>query len=205
MTGNGFVFKPKPFFTVKNQYTPNLKYLAMKNTILATTAFFLMIFGAQAQKFDDLDKSPMDVEFIRDQGNAPMIRIIYSRPQMKGREIFGGLVPYDKVWRTGANEATEITLYQDMIINGKPIDDGTYTLYTIPGEEKWTVIINEAVNVWGAYDYDKARDVLRVEVPVQQTAAPVEVFSMTFQPKENGANLLMGWDDVYVSVPFEKE
>jgi hypothetical protein len=176
----------------------------MKNTIFAIAAFLLLIPTAQAQKFDDLDKSPMDVEFIRNQNNAPMIRIIYSRPQKNGREIFGGLVPYDKVWRTGANEATEITLYQDMLINGKPIQTGTYTLYTIPGEEEWTVIINRAVNVWGAYEYDKEKDVLRVNVPVEETAAPVEVFSMTFQPIENGANLLMGWDDVYVTVPFEK-
>lgn len=176
----------------------------MKKTLLFATILLLSIPSAQAQKFDDLDVSPMDVEFIRSENNAPMIRIIYSRPQKKGREIFGSLVPYNEVWRTGANEATEITLYEDMLVDGKPIEAGTYTLYTIPTEDQWTVIINEAVNVWGAYEYDTAMDVLRIQVPTEQTAAPVEAFSMTFQPIENGANLLMGWDDTYVEVPFEK-
>lgn len=175
----------------------------MKALLIFASIFFLSIPTIRAQDFSKLDKSPMDVVFIRGENNAPMIRIIYSRPQKNGREIFGGLVPYEKVWRTGANEATEITLYQDMLIKGKPIEGGTYTLFTIPGKKKWTVILNEAINIWGL-SYDKTKDVLRVEVPTEKTAAPVEVFSMTFQPIENGANLLMGWDDTYVKVPFKK-
>lgn len=176
----------------------------MKNILFALVAFLLFIPPMYAQKFDDLDKSPMDVKFIRDHDNAPMIRVIYSRPQKNGRKIFGGLVPYGEVWRTGANEATEITLYQDMLVNGKPLSAGTYTLYSIPNKEEWTIIINRAVYAWGAYEYDSEKDVLRTTAQVETTAAPVEAFSMTFQPTENGANLLMGWDDVYVMVPFEK-
>lgn len=176
----------------------------MKNPLLFLSILFLSIPAMHAQDFSKLDKSPMDVVFIRGENNAPMIRIIYSRPQKEGREIFGELVPYEKVWRTGANEATEITLYEAMLVDGKPIKAGTYTLYTIPTKDAWTVIINGAVNVWGAFEYDKAKDVLRASVPTENTAAPVEVFSMAFQPIENGANLLMGWGNVYVEVPFVK-
>lgn len=176
----------------------------MKKLLIFTAVFFLSLPCLQAQDFSELDKSPMDVVFIRSENNAPMIRIIYSRPQKNGREIFGELVPYNKIWRTGANEATEITLYQDMLVKGEPIEAGTYTLYTIPHKKNWTIVINKAEHVWGAYSYDKALDVLRVKVPVQMTAAPVEVFSMAFQATENGANLLMGWDGVFINVPFEK-
>lgn len=176
----------------------------MKKVFLFAIVLLLSVPAVQAQDFSKLDKSPMDVVFIRGEDNAPMIRIIYSRPQKKEREIFGDLVPYGEVWRTGANEATEITLYTNMTVDGKQLSAGTYTLYTIPTKEEWTVIINKDVNVWGAYDYDEAKDVLRVNVPAEQTAAPVEAFSMTFQPIENGANLLMGWGNAYVEVPFLK-
>lgn len=176
----------------------------MKKAILLSSIFFLCFTGLQAQDFSKLDKSPMDVVFIRSANNAPMLRIIYSRPQKKGREVFGKLVPYNKVWRTGANEATEITLYQDMTVLGKPISAGIYTLYTIPQKDKWTVIINKDTHAWGAYEYDKEKDVLRVEVPTQMTAIPVEVFSMAFQSIEEGANLLIGWDNVFVTIPFKK-
>lgn len=176
----------------------------MKRLLLFTSILLLSIPSVHAQDFSELDKSPMDVVFIRSENNAPMIRVIYSRPQKNGREIFGSLVPYNKVWRTGANEATEITLYEDMLVDGKPIEAGTYTLYTIPKKDEWTIIINEAVNVWGAYEYDQTKDVLRTSVPVENTSAPVEVFSMAFQPMENGANLLMGWENTFVEVPFVK-
>ncbi len=176
----------------------------MKKLFLIAILFFMSAPALFAQDFSQLDKSPMDVAFIRGENNMPMIRIIYSRPQKNDREIFGSLVPYGKVWRTGANEATEITLYSDMTVNGKPISAGTYTLYTIPTKDEWTIIINKDVNVWGAFSYDETKDVLRVKVPAEQTSASVQAFSMTFQPTENGANLLMGWDDTYVKVPFLK-
>ncbi|HET8837427.1 MAG TPA: DUF2911 domain-containing protein [Flavobacteriaceae bacterium] len=177
----------------------------MKKLFLIFGVLLFSFPSIYAQDFSELDKSPMDVAFIRGENNMPMIRIIYSRPQKNGRKIFGGLVPYSEVWRTGANEATEITLYADMTINGERVPAGTYTLYTIPAKDEWTIIINNAVNVWGAFGYDEEKDVLRVKVPAEQTSAPVEAFSMTFQPVENGAKLLMGWDDTYVEVPFLKE
>ncbi|MFD0933406.1 DUF2911 domain-containing protein [Psychroflexus salinarum] len=165
---------------------------------------FLITFSASAQDFSDIDKSPMDAVITRNQDNSPLARIIYSRPKKKDRVIFGELVPYNKVWRTGANEATEITFYEDVLFNGTEIEAGTYSLYTIPEEKKWIIIINEKINVWGAYSYDDSLDILRTTVPAKQTAASVENFSITFKPSVDGSDLLMGWDDTFIEVPIQK-
>jgi hypothetical protein len=157
-----------------------------------------------AQDFEDLDKSPMDAVIARNDNNSPLARIIYSRPQKKGREIFGELVPYGDVWRTGANEATEITFYENVMLNGQKVEAGTYSLFTIPEKEQWTIIVNSAINLWGAYNYDKSKNVLTTKVKSNRTAATVESFSITFRPTSEGANLLMGWDDTYVEVPITK-
>ncbi|MEG9328590.1 Protein of unknown function [Salinimicrobium catena] len=154
--------------------------------------------------FSKLDVSPLDVILFRGENNEPFARVLYSRPQTRDREIFGKLVPYGEVWRTGANEATEITLYQDMMVSGKKIKKGTYTLFTIPKENEWTIILNNSTNIWGAYDYQVEKDVARITVPVKKAKAPIEALSMSFEPIDNGAKLYIGWDDRYVEVPFKK-
>jgi len=167
---------------------------------------FILLFlstGIEAQDFSDLDKSPMDAVITRNEDNSPLTRIIYSRPRKKNREIFGKLVPYEKVWRTGANEATEITFYEDVLFNGEKVICGTYTLFTIPYEDKWVIIINDRINTWGT-NYDQDLDVLRTEVKTRNTAATVESFSITFKPRTNGSDLLMGWDDVFIQIPITK-
>ena len=154
--------------------------------------------------FSKLDVSPLDVILFRGENNEPLARVLYSRPQTRDREIFGKLVPYGEVWRTGANEATEITLYQDMTVAGKRIGKGTYTIFTIPRENEWTIILNNSTNIWGAYDYQVEKDVARITVPVKKAKTPIEALSMSFEPIENGAKLYIGWDDRYVEVPFQK-
>lgn len=159
-----------------------------------------------APNFSKLDASPMDLAMYRDENNNPVARIIYSRPQKRDREVFGKLVPYGEVWRTGANESTELTLYEDMKVADEVIEEGTYTLYTIPEEKEWTVILSKETHTWGAYEYADRNDVVRINVPVRQTPNTIEAFSMAFERAENGdgANLLFGWDDSYVKVPFRK-
>ena len=121
---------------------------------------------------------------------------------MKDRVVFGNLVPYGKVWRTGANEATELTLYNDMKLGDKTVKAGTYTMFTIPNEKEWTIILNKASNVWGAYDYKEEMDIVRINVPARVSPKQVDSFSMAFRPVENGTHLMMGWDKTYVEVPF---
>jgi hypothetical protein len=160
-----------------------------------------------------LDKSPMDMAYfpvdypvLKTQNKAtqaPYMRVIYSRPQRDNRVIFGELIEYDKVWRLGANEATEIEFYKDVTIAGKKIAKGRYTLYAIPTPAKWTLIINKDTDTWGAFIYDEKKDILRTEVPVQTLTSPVEVFSMNFTKSDKGANLVIAWENVSVSLPIE--
>lgn len=175
----------------------------MKSIVSLVFFVSLLSISGNAQDFSDLDKSPMDVAIIRNEDNSPMARVIYSRPKMRGREIFGGLVPYDEIWRTGANEATELRLYNDMMIGGQNVPAGTYTLYTIPSKTQWTIILNKARNQWGTDNYDPKKDLLRINAPARKAAAPIEDFSIAFQPIDNGTNLLMGWENTFVEVPLK--
>lgn len=153
--------------------------------------------------FSKLDASPLDLVQYKNPNEEVVARVIYSRPQKRDREVFGKLVPYGEVWRTGANESTELTLYKDMKVGDATVKAGTYTVYTIPQENEWTVILNKDVHTWGAYEYTDKKDQVRINVPVKQSPTTIESFSMAFVPKEEGANLLMGWDDKYVEVPFK--
>jgi len=177
-----------------------------KSTVVATVAFAFTMFlssNANAQKFPDLDKSPMDAaSYPNDYKNADKLaKVIYSRPQLKGRSL-NELAPAGKVWRTGANEATEITLYKDMKLGETKVKAGTYTLYAIPEKDSYTIIINKDLNVWGSYTYKEANDVARLNVPVTEGADSLESFSMVFTKADKGIVLNLGWDKVRVAVPF---
>lgn len=159
-----------------------------------------------------LDKSPMDMVYfpanypvlkIQDKVTEPLAaRIIYSRPQKDNRIVFGDLIEYNKVWRLGANEATEIEFYKDVKIGGKKLIKGRYTLYAIPTPTLWTIIFNKDTDIWGAFKYEEKKDVLRTTVPVQKNTAPVEAFTMNFIKTVNGANLTIAWDDASVTLPI---
>lgn len=140
---------------------------------------------------------------IQDKASEPLVaRVIYSRPQKNGRVIFGDLVEYGKVWRLGANEATEIEFYKDVRIGGKKIAKGKYTLYALVNRDQWTVILNKDTDIWGAFKYDEKKDVVRVEVPVEKLGESVEAFSMQFDKSAAGLNLVMAWDDTKVALPI---
>lgn len=166
----------------------------------------LSIFAFQdlyAQSFPNRDVSPMDLAMAKpDNNSAPYARVIYSRPQKRGRDVFGGLVPYGEVWRTGANEATELTTYIPLMFGNTLLKPGTYTVYTIPDEDNWTIIINSDTNVWGAYNYKKEKDIARITVPCEQAVAPIESLSMIFKTDSKKTILMIGWDDHYVEIPF---
>lgn len=180
-----------------------MKLLFSSVALIATLLFSTQT--ANAQAFPQMDASPMDLTMARaDRNTPPIARVIYSRPAKKERDIFGELVPFGKVWRTGANEATELTLYVTMMIGGEKLEPGTYTLYTIPNEEEWTIIINRDTNVWGSYSYKEEKDAVRINVPVREAAAPAESLSMVFRPDTNGTTLMIGWDTTYVEIPFKK-
>ena len=126
----------------------------------------------------------------------------YGQPSKRGRVIFGQLEPYGKVWRTGANEATEITFKKDAVVGGQQVKAGTYTLFTIPNESEWTVILNPELKHWGAYGYDKikSKDLPHITVPAQKLDSPVEKLTLSFDEKNS---LIIEWDQTKVEVPIK--
>ncbi len=183
----------------------------MKSIFFAVVINILFSGAVAAQSFRGLDKSPMDMAFFPDNyahdrkpGQKAVVRVTYSRPEMKGREIFGKLVPYGKVWRTGANEASEIKFYQDVELAGKKVKAGTYSLFTIPADKEWTIILNSDLDYWGAFSYKQANDVLRVTAPATETANQVENFTIQFQSTgENQGVMTLAWAKTVVEVPFK--
>ena len=165
----------------------------MKNLIISILTLFVVNL-VQAQKFKGLDKSPLDmIEFPENRGEKKWARILYSRPQLKGR-AYESLVPNGKIWRMGANESTELTLFIPMKVSGTIIDAGSYTMYAIPSEGQMTLIINKATHVWGAYSYNKSLDVTRVSVPTTITDDSLEAFSMIFKKSgDSEMDLHFGW------------
>ena len=133
---------------------------------------------------------------------AASITIDYARPSMRGRKIMGELVPYDKVWRTGANAATTLKTTAALDFGGTVVPAGMYTLYTLPGEKAWKLIINKQTGQWGT-QYDQAQDLARVDLKVAATAAPVEQFTITLAGTGAATGLLtMEWETTKLTVPF---
>lgn len=176
----------------------------MKNIkTLAIIALAMIITPLSAQEFSGMDKSPMDAAAYPTSYRVAdkAVRITYSRPQLKGRSL-ADLAPAGKVWRTGANEAPEITFYKDVNFGGQDIAAGTYSLFTIPGETEWTVILNKNLNQWGAYSYDEGADVARISVPVGTGGDPLEAFSIAYKEVDDGIHMIMGWGTLRVAVPI---
>ena len=162
-----------------------------------------------AQKLPPLDQSPMDMSYypagypvlkFQNKVTDPLVmRIIYSRPQLNGRKVFGELQKFGEVWRLGANEVTEIQFFKDVWINNKKIKKGRYSLYCIPYEDKWTLIVNKETDVWGL-KYDADKDVVRMDIPAEKNGA-TEALTIVFIKSGTGANMQMYWDDVKATLP----
>lgn len=175
----------------------------MKKSMLLVAIILLgTLSTVSAQEFDGLQKSPTDISYAKKAKNdKPKIKVVYSRPQKKGREIFGDLVVYDKVWRTGADEATEIKFFQDVKMGDKTVKAGTYSLFTIPGKKEWTIILNSDLDSWGAYTYDESKNAAKIKVPAT-SGDELEIFSIAFKKVDKGYHMVMAWDKARVEVPF---
>lgn len=170
----------------------------------------LFVFMAEAQelKFAPVDASPADIVYFplnvakAKDGSLPLIKVVYSRPAKKARDVFGVLEQFGKVWRLGANECTEVKFYQRVKVGGKTIKAGTYSLFAIPNKDKWTLIINKQTDRWGAFTYDETKDILRIDLPVKTLDKPIENFSITFTPQTEGANMVLAWDKTLIELPI---
>lgn len=176
----------------------------MKKTFLVVALLLfsgIFLKQAKAQDFKGLDKSPMDLASYPDNYRISdkVIKIVYSRPQLKGRSL-ANLAKFGKKWRTGANEATEITFFKDVNFGGTPVKSGTYTMYTIPGETNWTVVLSSQLNVWGVYFHKDENDVAKVTIPVKKSEEIIDVFSIVI---DKDMTIHMGWGDVILSIPVQ--
>ena len=133
------------------------------------------------------------------------ITVDYSSPRMRGREIYGGLVPYGQVWRTGANEATTFVTTADLSIHGKEIPAGNYTLFTVPEKEKWTLIINKKTGEWGIPYKWESDELLRVPMQVSSLSTPLEDFTISFEQSGNSCTIHLDWDKTRASAKFTEK
>jgi hypothetical protein len=163
-------------------------------------------------KYVNVDISPMDMSYFpvnypqlkmtNTVQGVPVMRVIYSRPHLQGRNLFHDILKYGEMWRLGANEATELDLYQPVMVNGKKLNGGRYTLYCIPQPEKWTIVFNNNLDVWGLKP-DSTKNILKVPVPVLKTNLPIEYFTIVFEKANGGANMIMAWQDVETRLLFK--
>ncbi|WP_221409113.1 DUF2911 domain-containing protein [Reichenbachiella versicolor] len=165
------------------------------NLIRVNKVLVLLILGIVTSYTLQAQKRASPMKYVDQSLGDVNLKIAYSSPSVKGRTIWGDLVPYDKVWRTGANEATVFEVSADCTVNGEKLKKGKYALFTIPNEKSWTVIINSVWDQWGAYKYDSSKDVLRFNVKPSQSSM-TEAF--TIAASEAGV-VSLAWDKLKVS------
>lgn len=160
----------------------------------------------------EVDISPMDMSYFPPKypqhkmagtaTTAPIMRIIYSRPHLQGRHLFEDIIKYGQTWRLGANEATELDLFQTVTIGDKKLQPGRYVLYAIPKAGYWTIVVNSDLDMWGLKQ-DSTQDIVHVQVPVTFYNPIMEYFTMVFEKTATGANLIIAWDDVVAKLPIK--
>lgn len=158
------------------------------------------------------DKSPMDMAYFPTDypqlkmsdsiTKPPVMRVIYSRPHRDGRKIFGKLLPDGQPWRLGANEATELQVFQPVTVEGNKVQPGRYILYCIPDSSEWTIVFNKNIDTWGLH-IDSTKDFLRIKTSANRTQYSIEDFTIAFQPISGGAEMIMAWDDEEARLPFQ--
>lgn len=174
--------------------------------LLSIIALGLFLYSVFIENIFAKRLSPKDtVEF---KLNDLKLKVFYNRPFKKDREIFGALVPFNQVWRTGANEATTFETNRTLEVKGVPLAPGKYTLWTVPKDSVWTVIFNSKQYSWGVNAemkpmWDPNYDVINIEVPVQKLKRPVEQFTIAFDNSTDNLYLTMAWDVVKVAVPLK--
>lgn len=179
-----------------------------KTYIANVAACMFVLFSAMqinAQSFKSLDKVPHDISYYRESRVAePLVKVLYGRPSKDKEDVFGTLIPYGKIWRTGYNEATEIKFYRDVQFGTTTVKAGTYTLLTIPYKKEWKVILNSQTDTWGAFQYNPDFNVAEITVPVSK-AENLDTFSIAFKKRINTVEMALGWGTTRVKIPLQLE
>ena len=174
-----------------------------KSTLLVLFTFVLCILSSAQQDKSKRPSPPAQAQCKFSDGKT--ITVDYSSPRMKGRKIFGGLVPYGEVWRTGANDATTFVTTANLSVDGKDVPAGNYTIFTVPEQDKWTLIINKQTGEWGIpYKYE-ANELARVPMQASKTSSPVENFTISLNQSGNACTLQMSRENTQASVQISEK
>lgn len=177
-----------------------MKLLFMKKFTLSLLLLSSLIFSATAQV---KMPAPSPTQIIKQEFGIGSIELTYSRPSIKGRKIYGDLVPFNKLWRTGANAATRLFFSEPVEIAGKKLDSGTYVLYTIPGMDSWDVILNKGLENWGTDGYKETEDVVRFKIEPMRMRNKLETFTIEFSDvTAEACSLNIQWERTSVSIPL---
>jgi hypothetical protein len=172
----------------------------MKRTFITFLVGFSLSLNGFSQELKLPAPSPTSV--VKQDFSTSNIEITYSRPATRGRKIFGSLIPFGQVWRTGANSATKITFGEDVTLANNPLKAGSYALYTVPGEKSWKIIINKGTSNWGVSGFDEKDDVIQFEIPVQKTADMVQSFTISVDNiLNNKCDLTLSWENTKIVIP----
>jgi len=176
----------------------------INKTALAT--LFLLIFCTLGPAQQDKSKRPSPPAQAQCKlPDGKTITVDYSSPRAKGRKIFGGLVPYGEVWRTGANDATSFVSTANLSAEGKDVPAGSYTLFTVPEQDRWTLIINKHTGEWGIpYKYE-SEELVRLPMSASKSAAPVENFTISFDQSGGACNMRISWENTEASLKFSEK
>jgi len=177
----------------------------MKKSLAVIAVFALVAIAVYAYQGEE--KKPLspkgDASLSFDNGKK--VTVTYSRPSVRGRKIMGALVPYGKVWRTGANEATTFFTDTNLVIGGTSVPAGNYTLYTLPDEKNWKLILNKQTGQWGT-EYDRAQDLARIDLKMGKASAPVEQFTIAFDKKGADAGVMtLAWENTKLSADIREQ
>lgn len=176
------------------------KSIALLSVLCLALAVFVFISHAHQQ-----NKPSPPATASLDLGGGKSITIDYSSPRMRGRKIFGGLVPYGQVWRAGANEATTFVTTADITVGGTAVPAGSYTLFAVPEQDKWTLIISKKTGEWGTQYPGPSNDLARIPMKVSTLPSPLENFTISFDKSANGGALNMDWETTRASVAIVKK
>lgn len=172
----------------------------MKKRIALLTIALLAVATLALAQGDKSKRASPPAQAVCKFSDGKGITVDYSSPRAKGRKIYGGLVPYGEVWRTGANEATTFVTTADLTVGGKAVPAGNYTIFTVPNQDKWTLIVNKKTGEWGIpYKYE-SDELARVDMSVSKTFGPVEDFTISFHEMGNGCHMYLDWENTRATV-----
>lgn len=177
----------------------------MRKLIIASTALLatLAVAGFALRAQQDKSSRPSPPAKAECKLDSKTVTIDYSSPRAKGRKIFGGLVPYGQIWRAGANEATTFTASSDITVGGTAVPAGKYTIFAVPDESKWALVISKKTGEWGTAYPGPDNDLARIDMKVSKTSAPVENFTIAFDQSGRGCTLRMEWENTRASVDIK--